>query len=223
MITLGLVDDQPLFVEGISMIVSSQPDMQVRWMAHNGAEAIEKAAAQPVDIVLIDVQMPVLDGISATVELVAAHPSTSVVILTTFDDQDYVVNGLAAGASGFLLKDTEPETLLRSIRTVHQGEAIISPRATTRLISRLRTQSPVSAPGADDVKILERLTEREKEILIAIAHGWSNTEISQRMFITMATVKTHVGRILAKTGSRDRVHAVIFAYRTGLVDPHTQG
>ncbi|WP_257183252.1 response regulator [Corynebacterium cystitidis] len=201
MITLGLVDDQPLFVEGISMIVS----------------------VQPVDIVLIDVQMPVLDGISATVELVAAHPSTSVVILTTFDDQDYVVNGLAAGASGFLLKDTEPETLLRSIRTVHQGEAIISPRATTRLISRLRTQSPVSAPGADDVKILERLTEREKEILIAIAHGWSNTEISQRMFITMATVKTHVGRILAKTGSRDRVHAVIFAYRTGLVDPHTQG
>ncbi|NJJ04202.1 response regulator [Corynebacterium coyleae] len=218
MITLGLADDQALFLHGIRNVIDSQPDLEVRWLAANGAEAIEASGNATVDVVLMDVQMPVLDGIAATRQVVAKHPATKVIILTTFDDEAYVLGGLGAGASGFLLKDAEPEVLLDAIRTVAGGDAVISPRATNRIVAKLAapTEKAVALSAADRLALGE-LTEREREVLIAIARGWSNGEIAERMFISMPTVKTHVGRVLAKTQSRDRVHAALFAYRTGLV------
>ena len=218
MITLGLVDDQALFLHGIRSVIDSQQDMQVRWLAGNGKEAVQACSNEAVDIVLMDVQMPVLDGIAATRQVVATHPATKVIILTTFDDEAYVLGGLGAGASGFLLKDAEPETLLDAIRTVANGDAVISPRATNRVVAKLHApdEETVALSPADRLALTE-LTEREHEVLVAIGRGWSNTEIAERMFISMPTVKTHVGRVLAKTQSRDRVHAALFAYRTGLV------
>ena len=218
MITLGLVDDQALFLHGIRSVIDSQQDMQVSWLADNGKEAVQACSNEAVDIVLMDVQMPVLDGIAATRQVVATHPATKVIILTTFDDEAYVLGGLGAGASGFLLKDAEPETLLDAIRTVANGDAVISPRATNRVVAKLHApdEETVALSPADRLALTE-LTEREREVLVAIGRGWSNTEIAERMFISMPTVKTHVGRVLAKTQSRDRVHAALFAYRTGLV------
>lgn len=218
-IHVGIVDDQALFLHGIQRVIDSQPDLSVEWLAANGAEALEQHAQRPVDLVLMDVQMPVLDGIAATAEYARRFPSAKVVILTTFDDEDYVVNALTAGASGFLLKDAEPEALLDAIRTVAAGDAVISPRATKRIIGRLanRTEIAHTIPKEDRLA-LDELTAREREVLVAIGRGWSNAEIAERMFISMPTVKTHVGRILAKTHSRDRVHAALFAYRTSLVD-----
>ncbi|MFS0214567.1 response regulator [Corynebacterium striatum] len=215
---VGLVDDQVLFLHGIAQIISSQPDMDVIWQANNGEDALTQCAATPADVVLMDVQMPVRDGISTTAEIASTLPETKVIILTTFDDEDYVVAGLRAGASGFVLKDAEPEELLSALRTVYRGDAVISPRATKRLVHSMRDDSTdaLSINGADR-RVLESLTAREQEILEAIGMGWSNTEICERMFISMPTVKTHVGRVLAKTSSRDRVHAALFAYRTGVV------
>ncbi|ART21148.1 DNA-binding response regulator [Corynebacterium striatum] len=215
---VGLVDDQVLFLHGIAQIISSQPDMDVIWQASDGEDALTQCAATPADVVLMDVQMPVRDGISATAEIASTLPETKVIILTTFDDEDYVVAGLRAGASGFVLKDAEPEELLSALRTVYRGDAVISPRATKRLVHSMRDDSTdtLSISGSDR-QVLESLTAREQEILEAIGMGWSNTEICERMFISMPTVKTHVGRVLAKTSSRDRVHAALFAYRTGVV------
>ncbi|MER0095854.1 response regulator transcription factor [Corynebacterium sp. KPL2699] len=215
---VGLVDDQVLFLHGIAQIISSQPDMDVIWQANDGEDALTQCAATPADVVLMDVQMPVRDGISATAEIASTLPETKVIILTTFDDEDYVVAGLRAGASGFVLKDAEPEELLSALRTVYRGDAVISPRATKRLVHSMRDDSTdtLSISGADR-RVFESLTAREQEILEAIGMGWSNTEICERMFISMPTVKTHVGRVLAKTSSRDRVHAALFAYRTGVV------
>ncbi|QXB18238.1 DNA-binding response regulator, NarL/FixJ family, contains REC and HTH domains [Corynebacterium coyleae] len=218
MITLGLADDQALFLHGIRNVLDSQPDMEVRWLAANGEEAVQACDSDPVGIVLMDVQMPVLDGIAATRRITQHHPDTKVIVLTTFDDEAYVLGGIGAGASGFLLKDAEPEALLDAIRTVAGGDAVISPRATNRIVATLAapTEKAVALSAADRLALGE-LTEREREVLIAIARGWSNGEIAERMFISMPTVKTHVGRVLAKTQSRDRVHAALFAYRTGLV------
>lgn len=218
MITLGLADDQALFLHGIRNVLDSQPDMEVRWLAANGEEAVQACDSDPVGIVLMDVQMPVLDGIAATRRITQHHPDTKVIVLTTFDDEAYVLGGISAGASGFLLKDAEPEALLDAIRTVAGGDAVISPRATNRIVAKLAapTEEAVALSAADGLALGE-LTERELEVLIAIARGWSNGEIAERMFISMPTVKTHVGRVLAKTQSRDRVHAALFAYRTGLV------
>ena len=218
MITLGLADDQALFLHGIRNVLDSQLDMEVRWLAANGEEAVQACDSDPVGIVLMDVQMPVLDGIAATRRITQHHPDTKVIVLTTFDDEDYVLGGIGAGASGFLLKDAEPEVLLDAIRTVAGGDAVISPRATNRIVAKLAapTEKAVALSAADRLALGE-LTEREREVLIAIARGWSNGEIAERMFISMPTVKTHVGRVLAKTQSRDRVHAALFAYRTGLV------
>ena len=218
MITLGLADDQALFLHGIRNVLDSQPDMEVRWLAANGEEAVQACDSDPVGIVLMDVQMPVLDGIAATRRITQHHPDTKVIVLTTFDDEAYVLGGISAGASGFLLKDAEPEALLDAIRTVAGGDAVISPRATNRIVAKLAapTEEAVALSAADRLALRE-LTEREREVLIAIARGWSNGEIAERMFISMPTVKTHVVRVLAKTQSRDRVHAALFAYRTGLV------
>ncbi|OFT28847.1 DNA-binding response regulator [Corynebacterium sp. HMSC08F01] len=218
MITLGLADDQALFLHGIRNVLDSQPDMEVRWLAANGEEAVQTCDSDPVGIVLMDVQMPVLDGIAATRRITQHHPDTKVIVLTTFDDEAYVLGGISAGASGFLLKDAEPEALLDAIRTVAGGDAVISPRATNRIVAKLAAPTEEAvALSATDRLALRELTERELEVLIAIARGWSNGEIAERMFISMPTVKTHVGRVLAKTQSRDRVHAALFAYRTGLV------
>lgn len=224
-IRLGIVDDQALFLHGIQLVIDSQTDLGVDWLASNGAEALEQQASHPVFVVLMDVQMPILDGIAATAEYASRFPQTKVIILTTFDDEDYVVDALRAGASGFLLKDTQPEELLDAIRTVAAGDAVISPRATKRIIARISHSTRQAAHADEELSIsatdrmaLGELTAREREVLIAIGRGWSNSEISERMFISMPTVKTHVGRILSKTQSRDRVHAALFAYRTGLVD-----
>lgn len=219
---VGLADDQQLFTSGVAMVVASQPDMEVAWQAHNGREALEANRRSPADVILMDVQMPVLDGISATRELTASGSDTRVIILTTFDTQQYVVDGLGAGASGFLLKDTPPEELLGAIRTVAQGEAVISPRSTKKLLEQVRPVLEGSSPAQVALdhhtrRVLAELTPREQEVLIAMARGWSNTEICERLFVSMPTVKTHVSHVLAKTNSRDRVQAVLFAFRTGLV------
>lgn len=217
--TIGLADDQVLFLHGIGGVIDSQPDLEVRWLAANGDEALAKAAEHPVEVVLMDVQMPVLDGIAATRLLTQHHPDSKVIILTTFDDEDYVLGGLAAGASGFLLKDIEPEALLDAIRTVAAGDAVISPKATNRLVARLNeAPEQTFSVSPSDRLALGVLTTREREVLVAVGRGWTNAEIAERMFISMPTVKTHVGRVLAKTNSRDRVHAALFAYRTGLVE-----
>ncbi|GAB3623809.1 response regulator transcription factor [Mariniluteicoccus endophyticus] len=227
MIGVGLADDQALFTHGVAMVVDSQPDLRVVWRAADGEQAINANADATADVVLMDVQMPRLDGIAAT-RRIAAEQSSRVIILTTFDDEDYVTEGLAAGASGFLLKDTPPEQLLAAIRTVHEGDAVISPRSTARLLERVRPAlggGAAAAAGAQpglspaDRRVLAELTPREQEILVAVARGWTNLEIAERLFISMPTVKTHVSHVLAKTGSRDRVQAVLFAFRTGLVAP----
>lgn len=217
--SIGLVDDQLLFLHGIRAVIDSQPDLSVSWLAGNGEEALEAMSADPVDIVLMDIQMPVLDGIAATRQFSQRFPGAKVIILTTFDDEGYVMGALSAGASGFLLKDAEPDTLLSGIRTTAAGDAVISARATKRIVDKLSSSSAeadVPLSPADRLA-LDELTERETEILVAVGRGWTNTEIAERMFISMPTVKTHVGRVLAKTQSRDRVHAALFAYRTGLV------
>lgn len=216
---VGLADDQPLFLHGIRAVIDSQPDLEVCWLAANGSDALDAMNSEPADIVLMDIQMPVLDGIAATRQLAQRFPGARVIILTTFDDEDYVMGGLGAGASGFLLKDAEPDTLLEAIRTVAAGDAVISPRATNRIVAKLSSTPEQTVPVSPaDRLALDELTERETEVLVAVGRGWTNTEIAERMFISMPTVKTHVGRVLAKTNSRDRVHAALFAYRTGLVE-----
>ncbi len=223
MIKIGLADDQMLVRAGFSMVLGSQDDMTVVWEAENGDEAVARAIADPVDIILMDIQMPVCNGIDATKKILA-HPNNSakVVVLTTFDTDNYIVAAVEAGASGFLLKDTSPESLIDSVRTVGEQTAVISPVATAKLFRSLRQNLPSAdaSPGNKvDVNhgLLEPLTPREIEILTLMAFGRSNQEIASELFISLPTVKTHVGKVLAKTGSRDRVHAVLFAFRRGLV------
>lgn len=225
-IRVGLVDDQPMFTAGVAMVIRSQPDMEVAWQAVNGQLAVDSNRAAPVDVILMDIQMPVLDGISATTRIAESDQSgTKVVVLTTFDTEDYVADAIASGASGFLLKDADPEDVLGAIRTVHGGDAVISARSTRRLLQRVRPILSVdAAPAQQEAQLppamresLEAMTPRELEILTAMAKGWSNTEIGQRLFVSMPTVKTHVSHVLAKTHSRDRVQAVLFAFQCGLV------
>ena len=218
---------------GFAMVIGSQQDMQVVGQARDGADAVRVAESLHPDVVLMDVRMPGMDGIEATRRITAlesgadegARP-TRVIILTTFDLDEYVMAAINAGASGFLLKDTEPETLLSSIRTVYQGNAIIAPSATKRLIEKMMEDGytkphPVpeatpAAPVYTDPE-LDELTDREREVLIEIAHGLSNQEIADKLFISLPTVKTHVAHILAKINARDRVQAVVFAYDNHLV------
>lgn len=290
-IRVAIADDQELVRAGFAMVIGSQPDMQVVGQAGDGAAAVDLAARLRPDVVLMDVRMPVMDGIEATRRILGggagsagtggidmdaelraamaqaagagASPSdaapgvagtvavhapgmsasapgmsaqgadarnatahrTRVIILTTFDLDEYVMAAIKAGASGFLLKDTEPETMLNSIRTVFRGDAVIAPSATRRLIEKMMhepepSSQPTAAPKVPDPADspeLASLTEREREVLVEIAHGLSNQEIARKLFISLPTVKTHVAHILAKTYSRDRVQAVVFAYETGLV------
>lgn len=224
-ISVMIADDQELVRAGFTMVINSQPDIHVVGQASNGQQAIAEVERLHPDIVLMDVRMPGMDGIAATERITqandGAHP-TRVIILTTFDLDEYVMAAINAGASGFLLKDTEPETLLNSIRTVYQGNAIIAPTATRRLIENMM-QPGFSAAIQDTVSTdytdpeVQSLTDREREVLIEIAHGLSNQEIAEKLFISLPTVKTHVAHILAKIHARDRVQAVVFAYENHLV------
>lgn len=224
-IRVVIADDQELVRAGFTMVINSQPDMQVVGHASNGEQAIAQVERLHPDIVLMDVRMPGMDGIAATGHITRQGDGgrpTRVIILTTFDLDEYVMAAIKAGASGFLLKDTEPETLLNSIRTVRQGNAIIAPTATKRLIENMMRPgfaTPDQAPrdsGYRDPE-LATLTEREREVLVEIAHGLSNQEIADKLFISLPTVKTHVAHILAKINARDRVQAVVFAYENHLV------
>lgn len=217
MITVAVIDDQPLVRAGFSMLIDSQPDLTVAWQADNGHDALEFLGSDPVDVVIMDIQMPRLDGIAATRRILATENRTRVIVLTTFDVDRYVIEAIAAGASGFLLKDAEPEQLLDAIRAVARGDAILSARSTRRLLDHVR--DGIDTDRHAQPALLDGLTVREREVLHNIALGRNNTELARDMFVSEATVKTHISRILAKTGSRDRVHAVLLAFRAGLVTP----
>jgi DNA-binding NarL/FixJ family response regulator len=217
MIRVFLVDDQQLVRAGFRMLIESQDDMAVVGEAGDGGEAIERLAVTSADIVLMDVRMPRVDGVEATRILAARSDRPRVVVLTTFDLDEYVYNALRAGASAFLLKDAQPEMLLGAIRDVHGGDAVVAPSVTRRMLERFLDGS--EAPDPEHDSRLATLTAREREVLELIAQGRSNTEIAAGLFLAEATVKTHVGRILAKTGSRDRVQLVVLGYESGLVSP----
>lgn len=248
-IRVAIADDQELVRAGFAMVINSQQDMHVVSQASNGSQIVELSKSQNPDIILMDVRMPVMDGLEATRKILQqkTNENTRIIILTTFDLDEYVMAAIHAGASGFLLKDTEPETLLNSIRTVYQGNAIIAPTATKRLIENMiqqgkvatnikensvascatqansATQASSTAQGtqscAYENSAIPELTDREREVLVEIAHGLSNQEIADKLFISLPTVKTHVAHILGKIGARDRVQAVVFAYENDLVKP----
>ena len=219
-IRVAIADDQELVRAGFAMVIGSQSDMEVVGQASNGVDAVALSEKLNPDVMLMDVRMPRMDGIEATAAITASAPvHTHVIILTTFDLDEYVMAAINAGASGFLLKDTEPETLLASIRTVFNGNAIIAPSATKRLIETMMASgfAKGTANGSYTDPELDRLTDREREVLVEIAHGLSNQEIADKLFISLPTVKTHVAHILAKIHARDRVQAVVFAYDNHLV------
>ncbi len=221
-IRVVLVDDQQMVRAGFRMVIDSQPDLTVVGEAGDGAAAVQLLRATPADVVLMDIRMPGTDGLEATRQVTALPEPPRVVVLTTFDLDEYVVSAIGAGASGFLLKDAPPEEMLAAVRTVHAGDSVIAASSTRRLLQHVAPMlrgAASSAPGGGDGAALAELTPREREVLVQMALGASNTEIARTFVVSEATVKTHVGRVLAKTGSRDRVQAVVLAYRTGLVQP----
>lgn len=214
-----LVDDQALVRLGFRMVLEAEPDLTVVGEAADGAEAVRLAVETRPDVILMDVRMPAMDGIEATRRIVAANPEARIIILTTFDLDEYAFGGLRAGASGFLLKDARPGELTAAIRAVAAGDAAVSGRVTRSMLELFADRLPASGSGAEaGADPAAALTPREREILLAIAEGLTNGEIGAKFFLTESTVKTHVGRVLAKLHLRDRVHAVIFAYDNGLVD-----
>ncbi|MGW0941441.1 response regulator [Streptomyces sp. NPDC002623] len=217
MTTVLIVDDQALQRLGFSMLLEQHPDLTVVGEATHGAEAVRKTAELRPDVVLMDVRMPGMDGIEATRRIVRSGGRSHVLVLTTFDLDEHAYAALRAGASGFLLKDALPDELVAGIRAVAAGDAVIAPGLTRRLLDSFTDRLPGRTP--DQERQLSSLTQREREVLTAIASGWSNIEIGERLNLAESTVKTHVSRILAKIGVRDRVQAVIFAYDTGLVRP----
>ena len=237
MIRLGLADDEPLFTMGLAMLLGAQPDMEVVWRAVDGNDALMRNDTDPVDVLLLDVQMPGLDGLAATRELMARGITGRVVILTTFDTDGYVMGAIEAGAAGFLLKNTPPQDLITAIRTVHDGDSVISPGPTRRLLTAVRTgqvsgtlgndagagrhaseDSVEAVRAAEASRQVAALTQREREILALIALGLTNQEICDREWLSMPTVKTHVSHLLSKTGCRDRVQLVLLALRGGVID-----
>ena len=214
-IRIILVDDQELVRTGFRMVLDAQPDMTVVGEAADGLEAVQAARTHQADVMIMDARMPRLDGEAATRQIRQAGDLPRVLMLTTFDLDEYAFAALKAGASGFLLKDVPPDELLFAIRAVHSGDAVVAPSTTRRLIDRFAPMLPAdAAAGAPD---LGELTERERQALILVAQGLSNAELAKQLFVSEATVKTHVGRILAKLGLRDRVQAVVYAYENGLV------
>ncbi|HIW99028.1 MAG TPA: response regulator transcription factor [Candidatus Nesterenkonia stercoripullorum] len=213
-----LADDQTLLRAGFAMVIDSQPDMDVVAQAGDGQEALAAVQAHAPDVVLMDIRMPRMDGLEAT-RRIAGDPAfsrTKIIVLTTFDTDEYALEALRSGASGFLLKDVQPEVLLDAIRTVTVGGAVVAPTTTRRLLdATLLSGTTAKTPTARQQEYLDRLTNREREVLQEMATGDSNTEIAQRLYLSEATVKTHVGQVLAKLEVRDRVQAVVFAYETG--------
>jgi DNA-binding NarL/FixJ family response regulator len=217
-IRVALVDDQELVRTGFRMVLEAQPDMIVLGEAADGLAAVALATSAPrPDVMVMDVRMPRLDGVQATRQICAAGDRPRVLMLTTFDLDEYAFAALKAGASGFLLKDVPSHELLFAIRSVHSGDAVVAPSTTKRLIDRFAPLLP--APGAEAPPDLAELTDREREVLVHVAAGLSNAEIAGRLFLAEATIKTHLGRILSKLGLRDRVQAVVLAYESGLVKP----
>lgn len=223
-----LVDDQELVRAGFRMLIDAQPDLRVVGEAGDGATALERLAVTACDVVLMDVRMPRLDGVEATRRLVARDGAPQVVVLTTFDLDEYAFAAIRAGAAAFLLKDATPDVLLGAIRSVHAGDSVVAPSTTRRLLARFASlpdavrpaaDPPADPPAGDGDGRLAALTEREREVLVLVGQGLSNGEIASAFVVSEATVKTHIGRLLAKTGSRDRVHLVVLAYETGLVTP----
>jgi DNA-binding NarL/FixJ family response regulator len=215
-ISVLLADDQPLLRRGFRMILEAEPDLTVTAEAGDGAEAVELTRRHAPDVVLMDIRMPGTDGIEATRRITAAHPDVRVLVLTTFDLDEYAFGALRAGASGFLLKDVRPAELVAAIRTVAAGDAVVSPRVTRRL---LEEYAQVLPPSGDQYPQLAALTDREREVLVEVARGLSNAEIAASLYVSEATVKSHVGRILSKLALRDRVQVVVLAYESGLIRP----
>jgi DNA-binding NarL/FixJ family response regulator len=216
-ITVVVADDQALVRKGFSVLLASDPDVEVVGEATNGAEALALTASERPDVILMDVRMPVMDGLEAT-RLITADDSlaaTKVIILTTFDLDEYVHEALRSGASGFLLKDTMPAELLNAVRVVAAGDALITPKITRRLIAEF-ARSPAPGAPSESVAALEHLTDREREVLELVAKGQSNAEIAAGLFVSHATVKTHVSRLLMKLDARDRAQLVMIAYETGV-------
>jgi DNA-binding NarL/FixJ family response regulator len=235
---VALVDDQQLVRAGFRMVIDSQDDLQVVVQASDGAEAVRVLTEVQVDVVLMDVRMPRMDGIEATRQITALPSSPRVIVLTTFDLDEYVVSAIGAGASGFLLKDAPPEEMLAAVRTVHAGDAVIGASSTRRLLRHIgpmlkgpadpaAPQGPKPTGGSGTLpevprpspSILTELTPREHEVFALMASGMSNAEIAGALFVSEATVKTHVGRVLTKTGARDRVQVVVLGYQLGVVEP----
>ena len=214
-----IADDDALMRAGLRAVLSSDQQIEVVGEASSGRGALSQARAHRPDVVLMDVRMPDLDGIAATRQLLAASREVKVVIVTTFQQDDYIFGALNAGASGFLLKRTRPEELIAAIHTVAAGDSLLSPSVTRIVIDHIASQPP---PGTDSTEQLQELTPREREVLALIATGLTNAEIATTLVIEESTVKTHVKRILMKLGLRDRIHAVIFAYQTGLAQPGAQ-
>ncbi|WP_193597330.1 response regulator transcription factor [Microbacterium sp. YJN-G] len=220
-----LVDDQTLIRVGFRLVLEADPGIVVVGDAGDGAEAIARTRELRPDVVIMDVRMPGIDGIAATQAIVAQHPDVRVLVLTTFDLDEYAFGAIRAGASGFLLKDAQGAELIAAVRAVHRGDGALAPRATRALLDHLAPRLPdgpsgvnASAPAPQTDRLAE-LTERERDVFHAIAHGLSNSEIAERFYLSESTVKTHVGRVLAKLAARDRVHVVILAYEWGLVEP----
>ncbi|MEU3691187.1 response regulator transcription factor [Streptomyces narbonensis] len=217
-IRVMLVDDQVLLRTGFRMVLAAQPDMEVVAEAGDGVEALEVLRSTAVDVVLMDVRMPKLDGVETTRRICSQPGAPKVLILTTFDLDEYAFSGLKAGASGFMLKDVPPAELLGAIRSVHSGDAVVAPSTTRRLLDRFSPMLPSTGTETRAVdSALARLTDREREVMMLVAQGLSNGEIAARLVLSEATVKTHVGRILTKLGLRDRVQVVVLAYESGLV------
>jgi DNA-binding NarL/FixJ family response regulator len=212
-----LADDQPLLRTGFRMVLGAEDDLDIVGEAGDGAEAVDLARRLLPDVVLMDIRMPRMDGVAATKAIVAARLPVRVLILTTFDLDEYVVGALRAGASGFLAKDVPAEDLVTAIRTVARGEAIVAPRILQRLLDRFATSLP--DPNTAPPKALDALTDREREVLVQVARGLSNAEIARTLSVSETTIKTHVGHVLTKLGLRDRVQAVVLAYESGLVRP----
>ncbi|QXJ26688.1 response regulator transcription factor [Actinomadura graeca] len=219
-IRVVLVDDQALVRAGFRMVLDAQPDIDVVGEAADGRQVLDLLRTTRADVVLMDVRMPRMDGIEATRRVVAAS-GPKVIILTTFDLDEYAFAAIKAGAGGFLLKDAGPAQLIEAIKSVHSGDAVVAPSTTKRLLDRFA----LHLPDAEDKALgaLESLTDRENEVLGLVARGMSNAEIAERLYVSEATVKTHMGRILMKLGLRDRVQAVVFAYETGLVKSGQRG
>jgi DNA-binding NarL/FixJ family response regulator len=219
-IAVLIADDQALVRAGFRMILETDPDLRVVAEADDGAQAVEATRRTRPDVVLMDIRMPVMDGLEATRRIVSAKDPPRVLMLTTFDLDEYVFDALVAGASGFLLKDVEPEQLLAGIRVIAHGDSLLSPSVTRRLIEsfvRDHPRAPQPPPGLDE------LTARELEIFGLIARGLSNAEIADHLVVSSTTIKTHVARVLIKLGLRDRVQAVVLAYETGVIRPGTDG